>query len=196
MRIEIVKNFIDHTLCEQMNEWVDLGVQNKWLDQGISRNSGQNFHKVDKRVTSRLYADRYAYPDFVLELSDRIRKFCGIQDYPLIEGHGRNGIVVSCTFPGGDVYRHRDPYSGFPTRDKSTLRCNIMTRDSDSGGVLFVGGSQVDIEVGDLHCYLVSDFEHYVTEVQGNTSRVLWMFGAHVPFDDWEDKKIKLQNSE
>ncbi len=194
MRIEIVKNFIDRDLCEQMNAWVDLGVQNKWLDKGIGGTPGIGFHTVDKRVTSRIYSERYVYPDFILDLSQKVRKFCGIDEYSLITGHGRDGIVVSCTFPGGDVYRHRDPYSMTPP-PLSTLRCNIMTRDSDSSGKLFVGDTPVDIEVGDLHCYLASDFDHYVTTVEGNTSRVLWMFGAHVPFDDWETGKIKLANS-
>ena len=193
MRIEVVKNFIDQDLCEQMNSWVDLGVDNKWLDMGISRVSNQDFQSVENRFTSRFYGHRFVYPDFVLDLSQQIRKFCGIDNFPLIEGHGRNGIVVSCTLSGGDVYKHRDSYA--PFQNKSTLRCNIMTRAAESGGKLFVGNNQGDIDVGDLHCYLASDFDHYVTTVEGNTSRVLWMFGAHVPFDDWESGKIKLSNS-
>jgi hypothetical protein len=52
-----------------------------------------------------------------------------------------------------------------------------MTRAADDGGKLYVGGKEIDIKVGDLHCYLPSTIEHYVTEVKGETSRVLWMFG-------------------
>lgn len=43
-----------------------------------------------------------------------------------------------------------------------------------------------------VHCYLASDFEHYVTEVQGETNRILWMFGAAVPKEDWENGTIKM----
>jgi hypothetical protein len=57
------------------------------------------------------------------------------------------------------------------------LRCNVLTRKADNGGELYVGGNKIDINVGDLHCYLPSTVEHYVTEVKGKTSRVLWMFG-------------------
>jgi hypothetical protein len=66
-----------------------------------------------------------------------------------------------------------------------------MSQAADDGAELFVGGEKVDIKVGDLHCYLASDYEHYVTEVKGNTSRVLWMFGAYVPKEDWENGDIK-----
>jgi hypothetical protein len=30
--------------------------------------------------------------------------------------------------------------------------------------------------------------------VEGDTSRVLWMFGAYVPKEDWELGKIKFNN--
>jgi hypothetical protein len=52
-----------------------------------------------------------------------------------------------------------------------------MTRNSDAGGELYIGGKKIDIGVGDLHCYLPSVVEHYVTEVKGQTSRIMWMFG-------------------
>jgi hypothetical protein len=187
MKIERYKNFLSQEDCNILNEWVDEGVEKKWLDLGISR--GQFDYK--KRVTNRLYGDRFEYPQIVLNISNRIRKFCGIDSYGLIEGHGRDGVVVSCTFLGGDVYEHQDPKSRIGL---SALRCNVMTRDSDAGGKLYVGGEHIDIEVGELHCYLASDFKHSVTEVEGETSRVLWMFGAYVPFEDWESGKIKFNN--
>ena len=141
------------------------------------------------RVTSRLYADRYEYPEIVRTLSARIRKFCGISEHGLIEGHGRDGVVVSCTFSGGDVYAHQDPRGD---DGLATLRCNILTRAADSGGVLHIEGKPKPLDVGDLHCYLASEHEHYVSEVEGDTSRVLWMFGAHVPKEDWDSGLIKF----
>ena len=185
MRIERHKNFLSQEGCNILNIWVDKGVQKKWLDYGISK----RFNQCKKRVTNRFYAERFEYPQIVLDISNRIRKFCGIDSYGLIKGHGRDGVVVSCTFPGGDVYEHQDPKS---ESGLSALRCNVMTRDSDAGGKLYVNGEHIDIEVGELHCYLASDFRHYVTEVEGDTSRVLWMFGAEVPVDDWESRKIQV----
>jgi hypothetical protein len=184
MRIERHKNFLSPEECSALNAWVDEGVEKKWLDVSIST-EGIGY---TKRVTSRLYGNRYEYPQVVLDISNRIRSFCGVNSYDLIERHGRDGVVVSCTFPGGDVYTHQDPrsYGGF-----ATLRCNVMTRKADSGGELYLDGQRVDIETGELHCYLVSEIPHSVSTVSGKTSRVLWMFGAHVPVEDWESGKIK-----
>ena len=187
MRIEIVRNFAIQDEIDKLNSWAINGVAKKWLDVGITN---YKFF-TDKRLTSRLYGDRYEYPKTVLSLSERVRKFVGVENYPLIKGHGRDGVVVSYTLPGGDVYKHKDPKS---STDLATLRCNILTQKADEGGVLFVDGQQVDVEVGDLHCYLVSEHEHWATEVKGNTPRIMWMFGAHVPADDWNSGKIKANN--
>lgn len=184
MRLERHKNFLTPEECSVLNAWVDEGVEKKWLDLGISDGN----HAYTKRVTSRLYGYRFEYPQIVLDISNRVRSFCGIGSYALIEGHGKNGVVVSCTFVGGDVYPHKDPLC---KEGLSALRCNIMTRAADAGAELYVDEQLVDIEVGELHCYLATDFEHKVTEVEGQTPRVLWMFGAAVPYSDWEQGSIK-----
>ena len=167
----VFKNFIDRETCGQLNDWVYLGVQNKWLDKGLNR--GDNWN-CQTRVTTRKYADRFEYPKVVYEVFNKITNTLNTHDLAKsVKGGGKDGVVVSCTSPGGDVYKHRDPQEG----NLEVLRCNVMTRDSDSGGELFIGDNKIDIEVGDLHCYLPSTIDHYVTEVKGQTSRVLWMFG-------------------
>lgn len=185
MRIERRKNFLSQAECEALNAWTDLGVQNKWLDHGFTW--GDPYY--DKRVTSRRYPTRYEYPQFVRDISNKVRAYCGVDSYGLIKGYGRDGVVVSCTFPGGDVCAHKDTRS---MSGLATLRCNVMTRAADAGCVLHVGGVPIDIEVGELHCYLVSEYEHFATAVEGNTSRIMWMFGAHVPAEDWESGLIKV----
>ena len=186
MRIEIYRNFATQEEINALNEWVELGVKNKWLDLGID---GKN--NTTRRLTSRMYGHMYEYPQVVMDVSKKIRTFVGVESYPLITGHGKNGVVVSYTYSGGDVYKHKDPKS---FDGLSTLRCNILTQKADTGGVLYVDGQRIDIEVGDLHCYLVSEHEHWATEVEGKTPRIMWMFGAHVPAEDWNSGKIKLNN--
>ena len=172
-KVLIVKNFISQDICDSLNAWVDEGVKNKWLDLGISKGD----QKYEKRLTSRMSGDRFEYPDAAYETFDKITKHFGYEKIPKsVSGGGKNGIVVSCTFPKGDVYLHKDPKEGH----LDVLRCNILTRKADVGGLLYVDGEQIDINVGDLHCYVASAFPHYVTEVQGSTSRVLWMFGYQV----------------
>jgi hypothetical protein len=186
MRIDIYPNFATQEEINALNEWAELGVKNKWLGIGITVGA----KATTTRLTSRLYGDRYEYPQVVRDLSDRIRKFISISSYPLIEGHGRDGVVVTYTYPGGDVYKHKDHQS---VEGLATLRCNILTQKADSGCQLYVDGQQVNFNVGDLHCYLVSEHEHWATKVEGNTPRIMWMFGAHVPAEDWNSGKIKVQ---
>ena len=172
-KVLIVKNFISQDVCDSLNGWVDEGVKNKWLDLGVSNGE----LKYTKRLTSRMYGDRFEYPNTAYETFVKITKHFGYETVPKSTwGGGKDGIVVSCTFPGGNVYLHKDPKEGH----LDVLRCNILTRKADVGGVLHVDGEQIDICVGDLHCYVASAFPHYVTEVQGSTSRVLWMFGYQV----------------
>jgi hypothetical protein len=187
MRIEVIKNFASTEEIDVLNEWAEQGVKNKWLDLGVTN----NYEPTTLRLTSRLYGHRFKYPKVALDLSNRIREFIGIDKYPLITNHGNNGIVVSYTYTGGDVYKHKDPKSH---DGLAALRCNILTQKADTGGVLYVDGKQVDIEVGDLHCYLVSEHEHWVTKVEGTTPRIMWMFGAHLPAAVWNTKKIKVDN--
>jgi hypothetical protein len=187
MRVEIIKNFINDEEIKILNDWVNLGVQNKWLDIGVT----DKVIPTQKRLTTRFYKDRFEYPLLAYEISKKIRKFIGIDNFPLILGHGRNGIVVSYTMNGGDVYKHKDPRS---INGLATLRCNIMTQKSQSGGQLYIDDVPIDFNVGDLHCYLASEHEHYATIVEGDTPRIMWMFGCHLPADDWNSGKINIQS--
>lgn len=178
MRIEVIKNFLTPDECAQLTSLTDYGKANNLLTLGWD---------TEVRYTSRLYPDLYQYPQSVINLSERIRAYCGVSSYPLILGQGRNGIVTNYTPPTGDVFAHTD---GRSEDGMSALRCNVVTRQADAGGVLFIGGQEVPLEAGDLHCYLVSEYEHYVTVVEGNTVRVNWIFGAYVPKDAWESGQI------
>ena len=188
MKVKIYKNFLNLEECDQLNQIALNGIDEGWIGPGISRRE----FGYDKRYTSRLHMDSEAYPnytknnvkypEFVLEISDKIRKFMKIDHYPIISGHGRDGVVVSVTFKGGDVYSHKDPRS----KDGwTTYRCNVLTQATEEGAELYVDNKLVNINVGDLHCYYASEQIHYVTEVKGTTSRILWMFGCHRPYEDF-----------
>lgn len=187
MRIDIYRNFATEEEIRLLNEWSELAVKNKWISMGYSGNKSV----TPLRLTSRLYGHLFEYPQIVRDLSDRIRKFVGIDSYPLIDGHGRDGVVFSYTYPGGDVYTHKDSRSDDGV---ATLRCNILTQKADNGGILYIEEQRVDIEVGDLHCYLVSEHDHKATTVEGETPRIMWMFGAHIPKEDWNNRTIKENN--
>jgi hypothetical protein len=178
MRIVTVENYLTPEQCAQLTDLTQYGYDNNLLTIGL---------KTVVRHTSRLDSDLYQYPQWVLDLSNQIRTYCGVSSYPIIDGQGRNGIITNYTPPTGDVFAHTDVRS---PEGLAALRCNVVTRQADSGGVLFVGGQEVPLKAGDLHCYLVSEYEHYVTAVAGNTTRVNWIFGAYVPAEAWESGQI------
>lgn len=187
MRIERHKNFLSPAECSALNAWVLRAIEFGWMNEATDKTGARH----NKRLTTRLYGDRFEYPKFVLDVSDRVRRFCGVADMPLIkQGHGRDGVVVSCTFPTGDVYPHIDRPK--LSEEHAILRCNIVTQAPEGGAELFIGDQSFVPEQGELHCYLPSEYEHYVTEVLGNTPRILWMFGAHVLTEEWNSGKIKL----
>lgn len=177
MDVLIFKNFLSAAECAQLNEWVELGVKNKWLDKGLNQSADWTYNK---RLTTRNYADRFDYPKVAYDVFDKITNFLDLQDLEKsVCGAGKDGIVVSYTLPDGDVYKHVDPKEG----ELEVLRCNIITKDAEEGGKLYIGGKYIDVKQGDLHCYLPSTIEHYVTKVKGNTPRILWMFGYQCATD-------------
>lgn len=183
----IIRNFLSSSEMKELNAFVDEGVENEWLGPGISR--GSFFYS--KRYTSRLYGDRFSYPDIVYDVFSKITDRLSLHEYrKSVLGGGRDGVVVSCTFDGGDVYEHVDPKE---QNGLDVLRCNIMTRKPVEGGMLFVGGEQIEIDEGDLHCYLPSDVSHYVTTVHGPQSRVLWMFGYQISKTEWNKKLSQIR---
>jgi hypothetical protein len=186
MRLDRHKNFLSLEECEILNAWVDKATKENWLDSGVDKNG--NPYDKNKRVTSRFYGDRFDYPQIVLDISKRIRNFYKVDCYDLIEGHGKNGVVVSNIFNGGNTYTHKDLRS---SKGLSALRLNIMTRKPNAGGVLHLCEKPIELDVGELHCYLASEFLHGVSQVEGKTSRILWMFGAYVPLEYWESGRIK-----
>lgn len=186
MTIKIFPNFITPEEAQEMNEWVNEGVKNGWLDVGLSGLQPKWDYAL--RYTTRNYGNRFdKYPDVVYNVYDRITKLLGLESTPKsVIGGGKDGIVVSCTFPSGCVHEHKDPKEG----NLEVLRCNILTQAADFGGELFLNDERIDISVGDLHCYLPSKYPHYVTQVNGSTNRILWMFGYAISDTEWESKEF------
>ena len=178
------KQFITQTQCDELNAWVKLAVENKWLDKGRDIRPSWD---MTTRLTTRVYGYRFEYPQIVYDVFAKITESLGLQDLPKsVVGGGRDGVVVSCTYANGNVYEHIDPMEG----DCHVLRCNIMSQKADDGAKLYIAGEHIDIEVGELHCYLPSDVPHYVTTAQGQTPRIMWMFGYQITKEQFNTRKL------
>jgi hypothetical protein len=187
-RVEVLKNFASFAECKALNDFITVGIETKWLDKGSSRGD----REYSKRLTNRMYGGRGPNPDTAIQIQHRICQHWGLQDANTATTAGGNGgVVVSTTFKGGDVHQHIDPRCGAPL---STLRCNLLSSAADLGCDLYVGDKKIDFDEGDLVCYLVTDWPHYVTENFGDKPRNLWMFGWYVPFDSWESGQIGVQH--
>lgn len=190
MTIFVIKNFLSIDECNTLNAWVETAVQNKWLDNGLSMPDAT--WTETKRLTTRPYGDRFDYSPEVYAIQNKITNFLKIENLEKsVAGGGKNGIVVSYTITGGNVHKHIDPKEG----ELEVLRCNVVSKNSEIGGELFIGGEKIDIGVGDLHCYLPSDVEHYVTTTEGNTPRILWMFGYKCEKDRF-DRLLSVETQE
>lgn len=187
MRYEIIRGLVTAEECAALNNWANLAVENEWLGEGI-QHGGKPYPK-ELRRTSRFYGHKFQHPPLALEVFGRVRKVLGLHNAPLVEGHGRDGIVINYTMNGGNVYEHTDGRTG----NLATLRCNLLSRSAEEGGELFINNIEYPMYEQAIHCYLVSENPHRVEEVRGNTPRVLWMFGFAVPVEDWESGKIKVQ---
>jgi len=177
MDVKIYKNFLSADECCTLNDHALSNIGN-WFGDGITNGTTH----IKTRITTRLYMGEKKYTQEIVEVGKRIRTFLGIDQFPIIDGHGSAGVVCSITYQHGDVYKHKDPKSndGLPT-----YRCNVLTQANEEGADLYVDGKKIDVGVGDLHCYMVSELEHYVTEAKGSTPRIMWMFGAHIPREHW-----------
>jgi hypothetical protein len=184
MNVIRIKQFVTPSQCGELNAWAELAVKNKWLDLGTDRGSGWTY---EKRLTTRPYGDRFEYPQIVYGIFAQITEALALHNLPKsVVGEGRNGVVVSYTYAGGDVFPHTDP----PEGDRHLLRCNILSQKAEGGAELYIGDEHIDVEVGELHCYLPSAIPHYVTTVQGQTPRILWMFGYQASAERFAQIKV------
>jgi hypothetical protein len=182
MNVKVYKNFLSNDECQMLNN-IALANTNNWFGFGLSHNVF-----IDTRLTTRLYMENKTYTQEVLDVSKKVRAFVGVDKFPLIYDHGSNGVVVSITYQNGDVPIHQDPKSakGLPA-----YRCNILTQTNEDGAELYVDGKKINVEAGDLHCYMASELPHFVTTAKGKTPRIMYMFGAYIPKEYWCEYEFK-----
>jgi hypothetical protein len=175
MSVRVYRNFLTADKCEALSQIALRGIEEGWCKHCVPAEVN--------RYTSRIHMKKYTYPETILDVSRRVRKFLNIDCFPPIFGHGKNGVVASVTFKDGYIPEHKDPRS---IKDFMTYRCNIVTQLPEEGCDIYVNGKKVDTGVGDLHCYMASELNHYVTKSKGQTPRILWMFGACIPLQEGE----------
>ena len=187
MIVKVIKNYLPIDKCDELNSWVRDAIATDKILKGIT--TGHVEYPL--RHTSRFYADRFEYPQIVRDIHAKIEKDFNLSKWHFpVHKHSRDATVVSATLPGGDVYEHIDPnmiqdLGGDELRH--TLRCNILTSETE-GGLVWVEGQSYSLKKGDMMQYLVSKYKHKVDTVIGNPGdlRIMWMFGWYVDAGEWE----------
>lgn len=178
MRFESAKNFLTPDECAQLNGVTQYGYDNGQMTLGVN---------TTLRYTSRLDKTLYNYPQGVFDLATRVRSYCGVSAYPIIDGQGTDAIVTNYMPTGADIF----PYAALRnTNGDAQLWAFIVTQVPEGGGVLQINGVDKPVDAGELFCYLTSEVAQYTTPVTGVTTRICWMFGNWVPAADWENGTI------
>lgn len=175
MRIDKHKSFITEEERLSLLSWVSNNKDTYFKD-GISR--GRGGYKL--RATTRLFEGSIDYPDLVSSIQSRIMELYNIPDN-LVEKLGGSVNIIVITKPKGDTYSHTDPI----LNKGHAVRFNIVLQEADEGGLLFVNNRQIKLSEKELHCYCATRWEHSVSEVRGDTDRVIIIFGFEIG-DDWE----------
>lgn len=177
MRLKIIKNFLSPEEIIELNNWVIEGVHKRWLDDANTMSGTTN-----SRLTTRKYNNRFFFPPLVYSILKRIKTSIDLEDIETVPNQGRDGIIATYIKPGGDLFLHKD----VRPNGMSVLQCNIITQTAEQGGQLIVDGKAIELNAGDLHCYLASEYEHRVTTVVGDKARIIWLFGFAIEKERWE----------
>ena len=183
--VNVIRNYLPHDKCDELNDWVKNSINENKLVFGITRGTLAT-SRTNLRYTSRFGDKNYEYPQLVRDLHKQIENEFNLTKWAEPKhSHGKDGVVVSATKNGGNVYFHNDPIDD--QRPKDVLRCNILTSETE-GGLIWVGNQSYVLQKGDMMQYLVSKHTHGVEKViaKEDEYRIMWMFGWYVDGDEWE----------
>jgi len=191
LRFDSYKDFITEAERVELIAWIDEGVKNKSLTKGKTREEGAtSFTDIATSYTTRTNNNLFSFPKVAFDIQQRIIRSFSFTKGSFIEpflDSSDAGMVAQVTYSGGDTYKHTDPRNG----KLHSARFNVLLQAAEEGGELFIEGVNRNIKERELHAYMATNHEHWVSKAKGSKSRYIWIFGFSVPKDDWENFKIK-----
>jgi len=173
----LIKGFLPVVECDELNAST---LANQTHDNVLSEGLSRGAWGYTLRKTTRQNNGKFEYPDLAWRIHTRI------QEQLSIVGAAENpsGIINTIMYKGGDVFLHVDPNVNRIKTGATTeiLRCNILTQPAEKGCVCTVNGVAVPewSDKGDMLCYIVSTLPHEVSLNEGDSPRILWLFGWDV----------------
>jgi hypothetical protein len=159
--IKVISKFVSSNECAELATWINNNHHNF-----VDANMG------GVRKTTRYINDDINFPKIALEIRERIKNYLQLED--MVRPPFTKGMVASYAEPGDTCYVHKDPVW---LEGHHTMHCNVIVQKPESGGNVIIEGKEFDMPEGDIICYYVSDLNHEVTKVLGNTPRLMWIFG-------------------
>jgi len=186
VRIDNHKNFITVAESKEVIDWVYDNLET--FKPGHSRSQSRGVYEY--RITTRMVKTDIKYSNIFFTIQNRISELYKIP-ISLKEDLGMDkGFITVITKPGGYTRAHTDAIKN----TNHCVRFNIVVQPPDAGAILTVGERVVSTEACELHCYTATRWEHSVTEVKGDTDRVIIIFGFEIG-DDWEKEVNDFTNT-
>lgn len=166
--IKVIKNFLSNEEIIKLN---NLAMH--YYKTGIATQNG-----YFNRYSCRFAAKDFVYDPFIYDIQNRVTTSLGLGNLEVDLDRGVSGINMAINFAGSYIETHTDPKAD---NGAAVYRCNLLTQKSVIGGDLVFNGEIVNINPGDLHAYLASEFPHELTKVGGDVPRILWLFSYCAP---------------
>jgi hypothetical protein len=176
-RIDIETNFVSNEEVETLNAFTLQSIEKRLFENG---RASKHLNADGVHMVSR-FNKEIEFPQVAFNIRERIMSKYGLQEKDVFKNHNESGIVVNCTFKGGQLWNHTDS-SNMPY---ALLRCNIVTSQPSKGGIFHVDDEPLNISDGDMYCCLVSEHMHNATLNEDDKPRIVWQFGFNVYADKW-----------
>lgn len=179
--IKVVKNFINDEEVKILSDWTLSHYKKPYFVDPRMNND-----EVQTRFTTRHAYGRNKeyqnfkvdYPKEVFDIQNRLLEYLNLSKDSIIPFPSfTNGIVTTIAFPPGSCCKHTDPIY-YP--NTYTLHCNFCTQNPENGGTTLIEEKEYSFEYKDMIMYITSHLEHEVTEISGNTPRILWVYGFSI----------------
>ena len=164
MILDSRKEFITEDERIALMDWMDNSGK---LVKGLSRGE----YSYTDRMTTRLNPEVIRFPDEAYAIRRRIMDIYNMKSSDVGSVAHGDGMIAVKTFSGGDTYKHTDPTDN----GEHQITMNILLQNSTEGGLLHILDAPVPLEERELHCYVATRHEHFVTPSKGDT-RYMWIY--------------------
>lgn len=178
----VLKNFLFQDDVRKLNQWtLDNCHQEFFGDAKMDPDNPET--RFTTRFPNGTVASNIQYPNAAHIVRQRIINYFDLDGYKSPPSYSY-GIVNGIGYSAGRIIKHIDPIY-YP--NTKTVHFNAITQQADGGGHTIVDGIEYNnLNSTDLLIYQVSEAYHEVTSIEGNTPRILWVFGFCL-----DNKKIK-----